>query len=119
MTNILRDIDEDAAIGRVYLPNEALNAAGLASCDIETLMRAPALDLACEPVIANARDHFAAARKIMAGRPRSEIRAPLLMADAYEVLLDKLTARGFAPPRIPVRLSKARLFYSLLRNGFM
>ena len=31
LTNILRDIDEDAAIGRLYLPREALQAAGIAS----------------------------------------------------------------------------------------
>ena len=30
LTNILRDIDEDAAIGRVYLPREAIDAAGIA-----------------------------------------------------------------------------------------
>ena len=29
LTNILRDIDEDAAIGRLYLPREYLVAAGL------------------------------------------------------------------------------------------
>ena len=29
LTNILRDIDEDAGIGRLYLPREALAAAGI------------------------------------------------------------------------------------------
>ena len=33
LTNILRDIDEDAAIGRLYLPREALQAAGITSTD--------------------------------------------------------------------------------------
>ena len=31
LTNILRDIDEDAAIGRLYLPQEALRKAGITS----------------------------------------------------------------------------------------
>ena len=31
MTNILRDLDEDAAMGRLYLPKEALAAVGIAS----------------------------------------------------------------------------------------
>jgi len=31
LTNILRDIDEDASIGRLYLPREALAAAGVAT----------------------------------------------------------------------------------------
>ncbi|MGB3272400.1 MAG: squalene/phytoene synthase family protein, partial [Xanthobacteraceae bacterium] len=33
LTNILRDIDEDAAIGRLYLPRERLAAAGIAGDD--------------------------------------------------------------------------------------
>src|ERR1700716_3801305 len=33
LTNILRDIDEDAAIGRLYLPREALLHAGITSDD--------------------------------------------------------------------------------------
>ena len=33
LTNILRDLDEDAAIGRLYLPREFLNEAGITSTD--------------------------------------------------------------------------------------
>ena len=33
LTNILRDLDEDAGIGRLYLPREALRAAGITSSD--------------------------------------------------------------------------------------
>ena len=33
LTNILRDIDEDAAIGRLYLPREGLLQAGIDSTD--------------------------------------------------------------------------------------
>jgi phytoene synthase len=40
-TNILRDIDEDAGIGRVYLPIEALRAAGITPVSPETLVPSP------------------------------------------------------------------------------
>ena len=33
LTNILRDLDEDASLGRLYLPREALQAAGITSTD--------------------------------------------------------------------------------------
>ena len=40
LTNILRDLDEDAAIGRLYLPREALLAAGIAITDPVAVSRA-------------------------------------------------------------------------------
>ena len=33
LTNILRDLDEDAGMGRLYLPREALDAAGIMTSD--------------------------------------------------------------------------------------
>src|SRR4029077_18990353 len=37
LTNILRDLDEDAAMGRLYLPREALRDAGIISTDPATV----------------------------------------------------------------------------------
>src|SRR5262249_27545591 len=47
MTNILRDLDEDAAMGRLYLPSEALSAAGIDGSDIAQVLNDPALGQAC------------------------------------------------------------------------
>ena len=38
------------------------------------------------------------------------------MGDAYGLILQRLVARGFAPPRTPVRLPRARLLLIVLRN---
>src|SRR3989440_288111 len=65
LTNILRDIDEDAAIGRLCLPREALREAGITSTDPKAVAAHPDLTKACEPVIARAREHFAEADRIM------------------------------------------------------
>ena len=46
LTNILRDIDEDAGIGRVYLPMDALAAAGITPTTPEALLAEPGLDAA-------------------------------------------------------------------------
>jgi phytoene synthase len=67
-------------------------------------------------VVALARRHFQEARAIMARAPRRVVRAPRIMGDAYRAILDKLVARGFAPPRAPVRHSKLRLLVIVLRN---
>ncbi|MBV9969338.1 MAG: squalene/phytoene synthase family protein, partial [Xanthobacteraceae bacterium] len=47
LTNILRDLDEDAAVGRLYLPSEALQQAGITSTDPQTVLRSPSLGHAC------------------------------------------------------------------------
>jgi phytoene synthase len=116
LTNILRDIDEDAGIGRVYLPREDLQAAGIALTP--EAVRAAQLDSVCRPLVAQAREHFAAARAVIDRSPRRTVIAPAMMADAYAPILDKLERRGFASPRQPVRRSawqKARLALMLLR----
>ena len=43
MTNIVRDVDEDASIGRLYLPREELSAAGVATKNVQQAVADPAL----------------------------------------------------------------------------
>ena len=50
LTNILRDIDEDAAIGRLYLPREYLFAAGFKSLDPRMVVSDPRVDGVCRAV---------------------------------------------------------------------
>ncbi len=119
LTNILRDLDEDAAIGRLYLPREALLAAGIEDFSPQAVLAHPALAEACAPVIARADAHFRDARAVMARCPRCAIRAPIIMADAYQPILRRLTERGFAPPRQRVRTSKLRILLAILRRGIV
>src|SRR5580700_4742010 len=108
LTNILRDLDEDAAMGRLYLPREALREAGIISTDPATVLANPMLGAACGVMVEQARRHFDEANAIMTRSPHRVVRAPRIMGAAYRAILDKLIARGFAPPRRPVRLPRAR-----------
>jgi phytoene synthase len=118
LTNILRDIDEDAAIGRLYLPKEGLAQAGISSTDPLVVAADPAVPKVCAPLVEQARDHFAQADAIMARNPRRAVRAPRIMSKYYGSILALLVARGFANPRTPVRLNKAARIAILLRYGF-
>ncbi|MBV9568308.1 MAG: squalene/phytoene synthase family protein, partial [Hyphomicrobiales bacterium] len=51
LTNILRDIDEDAAIGRLYLPREALLRAEIIADDPVLVAADPRLPRACLEVV--------------------------------------------------------------------
>ncbi|WP_442929456.1 presqualene diphosphate synthase HpnD [Mycetohabitans sp. B2] len=115
LTNILRDIDEDADIGRVYLPRDTLAAAGIVHLTPDAV-RAASLDRACAPLVADAREHFAQATTIMARYPRRVVIAPRIMAQAYHALFAQLVRRGFAAPRERVRVSRARLMLAVARH---
>ena len=117
LTNILRDIDEDAAIGRLYLPKEALVAAGIGSDEPAAVAADPRVAEACVPVVARAREHFAQARAIMARCPRTTVRAARVMDEAYGEIFERTVARGFALPRERLKVSKGRFLLSLLRHG--
>src|SRR5437588_1690101 len=58
LTNILRDLDEDAALGRLYLPAPALHAAGIAASEPAAVLGNPALGSACQMLVERARGHF-------------------------------------------------------------
>ena len=117
LTNILRDLDEDAGVGRLYLPAEALQAAGIDSTDPATALAHPAIGRACAPVVASAREHFTAANRIMAAEPRAATRAPRLMEAVYRRILDRLVARGWSPPRPPVKIGRIRLLWIVISDS--
>jgi phytoene synthase len=115
LTNILRDLDEDAAIGRLYLPREALREAGIISTDPVTVLANPMLGETCNTVASRARQHFAEANAIMARSPRRVVRAPRIMGEVYLVMLGGMAARGWAPPRRRVSVGALRLAWIALR----
>lgn len=118
LTNILRDLDEDAAIGRLYLPREALLRAGIHDHAPASVLAHPGLDAACREVVATARRHYAEADAVMSRQPRRLVRAPRLMEAAYRSVLERMDRRGFAPPRTRVRTGRLALLVALARHGF-
>jgi phytoene synthase len=119
LTNILRDIDEDAAIGRLYLPREALQAANILTNDPAAVLAHPRLGEACAEVVARAQGHFAEADRIMNKCARKSVRAPRIMRVAYGAILKALVKRGWAAPRAPVKVSKPLLLLTILRYAFI
>jgi squalene synthase HpnD len=118
LTNILRDIDEDAGIGRLYLPREYLFSAGFKSLDPRMVVSDPRVDGVCRAVAALAHHHYDKAQAILARRPKGRIATPRLMGAVYSEILKATEAQGFVPPRKRVSLSRAKLAALLLRAGF-
>ena len=119
LTNILRDLDEDAVMGRLYLPREALTEAGIAHQDIAKVLADPSLDKACRIVAERARGNFDAAEGIMAHCERNNVRSPRLMAAVYRPMLNKLVSRGWRPPRHKLRHSTPLIIWAVFRHGLL
>jgi presqualene diphosphate synthase len=119
LTNILRDIDEDAAIGRLYLPQEALRRAGITTSDPASVVEDPRLGEACIVVAERARKHYSEANEIMSRCPRRIVRAPKIMGGVYRQMLEGMISRGWARPRGRVHINKPRLIWIALRHAFV
>ena len=117
LTNILRDLDEDAGLGRLYLPRELLEGAAIAFSNPDKAVASPAIDAACRGVARTAREHYREANAILASHPRGDLRAPKLMSAVYSSILDAMERQGWAPPRSRVRIAKTRLLWLFLRYG--
>ena len=120
LTNILRDIDEDAAIGRLYLPREYLMEMDCCrQMDPKAIINQPAIDDVCRKVAALAHGHYEQAGRIFATRPKGRIKTPRLMGAVYSEILRLSEAQGFAPPRHRVSIPRGKLLSLVLRLGLL
>ena len=117
LTNILRDIDEDAGINRLYLPREYLREAGIAIADPKAMIADPGIDKVCKQVARDAHKFYDGAAAVLAKKPKGRLATPRLMGAVYEEILRQTEAIGWAPPRIRVSLSKPKLLGIVLRHG--
>ena len=119
LTNILRDIDEDAGLGRLYLPREGLLHAGITGDDPVKVSADRSLPKVCAPLVERAKSHFEQADEIMNRNSRRVVRAPRIMSKYYRAILELLIIRGFAVPREPVRINKMAKIAILLRYAII
>lgn len=116
LTNIIRDVHEDAALGRIYLPREALIQAGIpATLPPALLAQHPHLHLACRVVATEATRQFSAARASLDHCNRHQMLAARLMMERYEHLL-RLMLRHDLPPRQRPRLGLLRRLWLVGRH---
>jgi len=115
LTNILRDLDEDAELGRLYLPAELLRRAGIATTDPNAAIGDSRIDAACRALAERTLKHFAAADRLMRARPRGRLLAPKMMEAVYRAMLKDMLAEGWTPPRRRVRIAKPRLLWIVVR----
>jgi len=117
LTNILRDIDEDAQMGRLYLPREFLDSASIPHRPEQAIVH-PAIDPVCQGLAELAERHFRESDKIFRSHPRGDLRPPRLMGAVYSAMLVRMQKRGWSAPRQRARLPRTVLVALVLRHAF-
>jgi presqualene diphosphate synthase len=105
LTNILRDLAEDAERSRLYLPREWLAEAGVPPNPAAALT-SPGLPALCKRLAALARDHYRGAEEAMAQCDQRAIKPARIMAAPYRALLTRMERTGFARPAERVSLPR-------------
>jgi len=109
LTNIIRDVQEDAAMGRVYLPEEDLHRFGLTLDDflqdkgarLEQSRLWPLLEFEAQ----RAREYYAAAAELIPLVHEDSQAALWVMVTIYRRLLEKIAEKNYDVLRGRVRLS--------------
>lgn len=119
LTNILRDIRNDAERGRIYLPQEVMRRAGVTEDDVLHCRYSVSFRQVAEVVAARARGHFRRAREQLPGVDRRSMAAAELMGAVYWRLLRKMERNEFDVfgPQL-TRVSKAEKVLLILRTWF-
>jgi presqualene diphosphate synthase len=117
LTNILRDLAEDAGRGRLYLPREWLQAEGVPPDPTEALA-SPRLRFVCARVAALAHAHFADAKRAMRDADRRAMRPARLMSETYAAILRRLERRGWQEPARRVSLPPWHKAWVAMRYAF-
>jgi squalene synthase HpnD len=121
LTNILRDLQEDAERGRLYLPHEFLERYGIKTRDPMAVMAHPNLEAVCAEMATLARRRFSQAVRKMRECPRRQMRPAVVMMFVYRAILDKLVERGWATSALdkPVRVPKWLKLWYAFRYGVL
>ena len=119
LTNILRDVAEDAAVDRLYLPRELLDDAGIRDHDPAAVVAHADLPQACAALAEVARRRYAEAWAMLAemsADDRSSLRPAVIMMAVYGRLLDRLVGGGWRRLEPPVHLPGVEKLWIALRH---
>ena len=119
LTNILRDIDEDARNDRLYVPRDLLVSYGITDENLGSILKHPAFEKVCETLADVAANHFDKADELAVGCEREKIRPAIMMMEIYRRLYLRLKQRGWRDLSHPVDLGKLHKLWVAFRYGVL
>lgn len=117
LTNILRDLKEDAERGRVYLPKEDLRRFKVTEDDLLKGRVTPEFVELMKFEVARAREYFDRGERLFACLSRWIRPCPVAMAAAYKAILDSIERHGYDVFAHRIRLSRRQRALVLAATG--
>jgi len=118
LTNILRDVAEDATRNRLYLPRDLLVKHGITTIEPAAVLRHANLAAVCRDRSLVAKDHFAKADAAMNKCAKGPMRPARIMGAVYGAILEKLIAWNWHDFTTPMKVPKWRKMWLAIRYGF-
>jgi phytoene synthase len=116
LTNIIRDVGEDARKNRIYLPMADLKEFGVPAADILQARETPEFGRLMAFEAARARAHYDKAMQTLPDADRREQRPGLIMAAIYRTLLEEIERDGFHVLTRRTSLTPLRKFWIAWRT---
>jgi phytoene synthase len=95
LTNIIRDVKEDAAMGRVYLPGEDLAAFGLSATDLMATEKANRVAALLKMEADRAREFYKSGDELIPLIEEDSQPGLWVLATIYRRLLEKIAAKNY------------------------
>jgi phytoene synthase len=111
LTNIIRDVGEDARKNRIYLPMDELKRFDVPAADLLNARETPQFDALIRFQAERARSWYAKALAALPAEDRRAQRPGLIMAAIYQALLDEIARDGFRVLSRRTSLTPLRKFW--------
>lgn len=118
LTNIIRDVGEDARRGRIYIPVDELQQFNVPASDIMNARETPEFQALMAFQAARAQGYYTSALNTLPAADRSAQRPGLIMAAVYRTLLDEITKDGFQVLKQKTALPPLRKLWIALKTWF-
>tara|TARA_R110002050_G_scaffold268113_1_gene410061 strand:+ start:115302 stop:116162 length:861 start_codon:yes stop_codon:yes gene_type:complete len=117
LTNIIRDVREDAERGRIYLPQDELQQFNVNPDDLLALKSSPELTTLLKFQAARAKQYYQQALQLLPDSDRYTQRTGLIMAAIYEATLDEIEKDNFQVMQHHISLTPIRKLWLAWRTA--
>ncbi|MEN9880431.1 MAG: presqualene diphosphate synthase HpnD [Pseudomonadota bacterium] len=118
LTNIIRDVGEDARRGRIYIPVDELQQFNVPASDIMNAKETPEFQALMAFQAERAQGYYTSALNTLPAADRSAQRPGLIMAAVYRTLLNEITNDGFQVLKQKTALPPLRKLWIALKTWF-